>query len=830
MQDRSRIAGRCGRVNLPAACFNQYNVGVLPSPFHWSGADFAQVISQKFERGRFLVVGADPGKLERQFAEIGREAVVIGSSAQLPAKLSQEADASHFEIALWFYSSEESYDDRMVEELSRYANEIVLIPDAGVDVAERRPQLVEKFGRFRLLPDYACDLGEIHAGALCLRQQLGETAGALVAGMETAFVRLNERLSELQRALGDRVSELEAAHRHIAALEEKLLKLKQYQRELKLLKEQKQTLRKSPERRIGQVLLAPYRIPERLAKAARKKLSPRGGGSKRSLARTQYQEWLQRHRASASDLDRMRHEARAFVSQPLISVITPVFDTSVRWLEEAVESVLAQAYENWELLLIDDGSSASDLLNGLPALAARDRRITLARVGKHKGISAASNQGLGLARGEWVTFLDHDDVLEPDALFQILRLLQTHPDADLIYSDEDKLAENGFDAPLFKPDWSPDFLLSYNYVGHLTAIRREIVQKLGGFRSEFDGAQDYDLFLRVIEQTDRIHHIPRVLYHWRRSEASSAISVRQKPGQLEASRLGIESHLKRRHERAHVAVDWRTHAFCVRRELLAVRKISIIIPIRSEPEQLTRGIESLMRATRYPNYEIIIVGSEDMPDKASDYLPGAAHRLLRFSGAFNDSALRNFAVKQTDSPWLLFVDGNIEVIEPDWLTIMAEHIQRPEVGAVGGRLLNPNDTIEHAGFILGVNGIAQAAFRGFPAEHPGANRQLQVTRNCSAVSGACMLTRRDVFQEAGGFDETLPESLADVDLCLKMQRAGHLIVYTPFAKLYWHAPRHDKIDPREDAIMRERWPEVLQRDPYYNPNLSRERADFSLGK
>ena len=393
-------------------------------------------------------------------------------------------------------------------------------------------------------------LARFIAGALRLRHRPGETADALVPGMETAFAKLNARLSGLQRALRDRVSELEAAHRHIAALEEKLLKLKQYQRELKLLKEQKQTLRKSPERRIGQVLLAPYRIPEKLVKATRKKLSPRGGGSKRSVARTQYQEWLQRHRASAGDLDRMRHEARAFASQPLISVITPVFDTSVRWLEEAVESVLAQAYENWELLLIDDGSSASDLLNALPALAARDRRITLARVGKHKGISAASNQGLGLARGEWVTFLDHDDVLEPDALFQISRLLQTHPDADLIYSDEDKLAENGFDAPLFKPDWSPDFLLSYNYVGHLTAVRREIVQKVGGFRSEFDGAQDYDLFLRVIEQSDRIHHIPRVLYHWRRSEASSAISVRQKPGQLDASRLAIESHLKRRRRAA----------------------------------------------------------------------------------------------------------------------------------------------------------------------------------------------------------------------------------------------------------------------------------------
>jgi GT2 family glycosyltransferase len=399
----------------------------------------------------------------------------------------------------------------------------------------------------------------------------------------------------------------------------------------------------------------------------------------------------------------------------------------------------------------------------------------------------------------------------------------------MVYSDEDKLSENGYDAPFFKPDWSPDFLLSYNYVGHLTAVRREIVRKIGGFRSEFDGAQDYDLFLRVIEQTNRVHHISRVLYHWRRSAASSSMSVRQKPSQFEASKLAIESHLKRRDEPAYVAVDWPTHAFCVRRELSAAKKVSIIIPMRPDLERLARSVESLTKATRYANYEIVLVGSEEVPDRAGDHLTGIAHRRLRFSGVFNDSTFRNFATRQTDSPWLLFMDDSIETIEPNWLTIMAEHIQRPKVGAVGGRLLNPNDTIEHAGFVLGVNGIAQPAFRGFPMEHPGANRQLQVTRNCSAVSGACMLTRRDVLQEVGGFDESLPESIADVDLCLKMRRAGYLIVYSPFAKLYWHAPQQDAIDTRSDTIMRERWPEVLQHDPYYNPNLSRERADFSLG-
>jgi len=521
----------------------------------------------------------------------------------------------------------------------------------------------------------------------------------------------------------------------------------------------------------------------------------------------------------------MREEARTFASRPVISFITPVFNTSVQRLEEAVESVLAQAYENWELALVDDGSTDGDLLRTLPRLAAHDRRIVLAKLEGHEGISGASNRGLALAHGEWVTFLDHDDVLEPDALFQVVKLLQQHPDADLIYSDEDKLGDDGFEAPLFKPDWSPDLFLSCNYLGHLTAVRRDIVQKAGGFRSQFDSAQDYDLFFRVVEQTNRIHHIPRVLYHWRRSESSSAISVRQKPEQLEATRLAIQGHLKRRGERAYVAVDWRTHTFCVRRELSETRKISVIVSSCHGPDSLERCIGSLTSKTSYPNYEIVFVHGDGFPHAATHL-----HRLLYFSGADNVSAAKNFAVNNTDSSWILFLDDTIEIIEPDWLTIMAEHVQRPEVGAIGAQLLNSTGGVEQAGIVIGVNKIAQPAFHGFPAEQPGVNRQLRVTRNCSAVSSACMLTRREVFQEVGGFDENLSGSLADVDLCLKMRRAGYLIVYTPFVKLYWHDTRPGRSDMAGEAIMEQRWAGVLQRDPYYNPNLSRERADFSLGK
>jgi O-antigen biosynthesis protein len=522
----------------------------------------------------------------------------------------------------------------------------------------------------------------------------------------------------------------------------------------------------------------------------------------------------------------MQDEARAFASRPLISVITPVFDTPVQHLEEAVESVLAQAYDNWELVLVDDGSTATELLGMLPRVTARDQRIISASLGKHEGISAASNHGLSLARGEWVTFLDHDDLLEPDALFHVVKLLQKYPEADLIYSDEDKLGDNGFEAPVFKPDWSPDFFLSCNYLGHLTAVRRDIVQKAGGFRSQFDSAQDYDFFFRVVEQTNRIHHIPRVLYHWRRSESSSAISVRQKPGQLEASRLAIQDHLKRRGEPAHVAVDWRTHAFCVRRELFETRKISIVVQSQHGPKLLERCVESVTSKTTYPNYEIIIIHGDEFTHAAAQF----AYPLLHFSGPGNVSAAKNFAVNHTDSSWVLFLDDTIEIIEPDWLTIMAEHVQRAEIGAVGAQLLNSTGAVEHAGIVIGVNKIAQPACHGFPVEQPGVNRQLQVTRNCSAVSSACMLTRRGVFQEVGEFDENLSGSLADVDICLKMRRAGYLIVYTPFVKLYWHDTQPGKSDMAGQAIMEQRWTGVLRRDPYYNPNLSRERADFSLGK
>jgi len=651
------------------------------------------------------------------------------------------------------------------------------------------------------------------------------------AAKEALVARLQSQVDQLQRALCVRTTELDQAGRHIARLEESLLRLKQAKRELRELRRERRALRSSPERRIGQVLLAPYRLPQRLFREIRKCFGlPRWPSPE--PAKTEYQAWLDRHRVSLAQARGMREESRIFSYRPLVSIITPVFNTPGASLKEAIDSVLAQAYENWELILVDDASTNRETLEVLHWQSSRDARIRLIRLEQNGGISVASNRGLAEAQGEWIGLLDHDDLLEPDALFQTAKLLQTHSDVDLIYSDEDKFTEEGFADPMLKPDWSPDFFLACNYLCHFITIRRELVLRIGGFCSQFDGSQDYDLLLRAIERTDRIHHIPRVLYHWRRSASSSSSGLRQKPGQFEAGRRAVDEHLRRNGIMGHVAIDWRTHTYWVKRELAEAKKISIIIPVRDRIEPLARCIESITTRTSYPNYEIVVVGNDRRSEEARAYFGRSEHQLLYYEGPFNYSAINNFAVEQTESPWLLFLNNHIEAIEPDWLAYMAEHVQRPEVGAVGARLLNPDDTIEQAGVVLGENGIAQPAFRGFPAEHPGVCRQLQITRNYSAVSGACLLMRRKVFQEVGGFDEeSLPDAFADVDLCLKMGRAGYLIVYTPFAKLYHceSTSRRCNVEAPEAEVIRQRWAGILERDPYYNPNLSRERADFSLG-
>lgn len=736
------------------------------------------------------------------------------------------------DTAVWIYS-EGALESVVADEIAEVAASIVLIPSRSTDPAKYRPRLVEKFRLRGFAPDYACDLTEIDSAALRLAKE-GSTDGANVRTVEIAFARMQERLRRLERTLRTRMSELQTADRHINDLEQKALQLKDARKELKALHAQNQQLRKSIQRKVGRLVLAPYLLPRGVARKVAKRVrhlrEPRAASDMH--APEEYHEWFQRHRATPAELKIMRAEAKSFSTAPRFSIITPVFDTPVEWLDAAVSSVLAQVYENWELLLIDDASTDEATLAALASIAARDARIRVQRRETNGGISAASNDALAIASGEWIALFDHDDLLEPDALFHTAKLLQTQPDVDLTYSDEDKIVDDRFDMPFLKPDWSPDLFLSYNYLCHFTIFRRSLIGEVGNFRPELDGAQDYDLELRISEKTQRIHHIPRVLYHWRRTPSSTADNIFRKPPALDAGRKAIQAHMDRVGESAYVTVDWRTQAYWVKREIRETRAISIIIPTRDRIPLLARCIETLVEKTNYRNYEIVIVDNDSETDEARDYFARTPHRVLQFAGPFNYASMNNFAVEQTNTPWLLFLNNDIEIADADWLTAMAEHVQRPEVGGVGARLLFPDGTVQHAGVVMGVSGTANHAFYRLAGEDSGVHRQLQVIRNYSAVTGACLLTRREVFDEVGGFDEEhLPVNFNDTDLCLKMRRAGYLVVYTPFAKLIHHgsATRSAAVRAWEDKLMRERYPEVLAHDPYYNPNLSRKVADFSLG-
>ena len=467
----------------------------------------------------------------------------------------------------------------------------------------------------------------------------------------------------------------------------------------------------------------------------------------------------------------------------------PTFNPDDQFLGAAVESVVAQAYENWELILIDDGSSDPRVRTLVESFRQRDARIHTA-FQDHGGISSALNAALSRARGEWISLLDHDDLLETDALFRAIELLQNDREADVIYSDEDKIVDGKLAAPLLKPDWSPDFFLTHDYLGHFVVMRRDLAG--AGFRTEFDGAQDYDLLLRVSEKTDRIRHLPRVLYHWRRTAESTAHNIRRKPGALEAGRRGIEEHLARRQENARVTIDWETHLYRVRREIRP-EKFSIIF------NGARAGDADRIRAkTDFPNFEIVA------------------------------------DLKEATGAYVLFLDSDLEPLDKNWLSAMAEQLSNPKIGAVGARIVSSDDTVESAGLVLSPDGAVRSAFAGCARDFRGANRQLQTVRNYSAVSASCLLTRRDVFEKetsrdaAGSLHFGRDDALcAAVELCLKLREQGLRTVSIPYAELRRRSKKENVCGMCLD--LQKRWPEMFRRDPYYNSNLSSERADFSLG-
>jgi len=548
----------------------------------------------------------------------------------------------------------------------------------------------------------------------------------------------------------------------------------------------------------------------------------------------QYSEWLRRHPVTGAEAARRRNVIACLRYQPLISIVTPVHDPDEGWLRRAVQSVHSQVYPRWELCLVDDASTKPHVAPVLDEYARADSRIRVQALTRGLGIAGASNAGLAMAKGEFVGLLDHDDELSVDALFEVVRKLNDDPALDLVYSDEDKLDPDGRRVdPFFKPDWSPDLLLSMNYICHFCVFRRTLLDGLAGFGAGFDGSQDYELLLRVTERTQKIAHIPKVLYHWRKIPGSTASEVlTAKPHAYSAARRALEEALRRRGRPGRVEMV-QPGLYSIRYELEATPLVSIIIPTRDRATLLEQCVRSIEERTHYDHYEIVVVDNGSTEAAALDYLKrlGVRWRVCPYPGPFNFAAINNFAVRQARGEYLLFLNNDTQVIRADWLTGMLAHAQHPEVGAVGARLLYSVGHIQHAGIVLGLGGVAGHPFRGLSASTVSPFGFADVARNCTAVTAACLLMRRRPFEEVGGFDERLPIAYNDVDLCLRLRERGYVIVYTPRALLYHTESATRGMDhPAEDEQrFRARWGTVIAAgDPYYNPNLSLIRDDWSL--
>ena len=558
---------------------------------------------------------------------------------------------------------------------------------------------------------------------------------------------------------------------------------------------------------------------------------------------TPYAKWLTKHRPNEQGFQRLQVESQALQNQPRISVLTPVYNVDARWLERCVESVMTQLYANWELCLVDDGSTRAETLQALERLRAADSRIKILTLRDNQGISAATNAALKEATGGYIALLDNDDELAPEALFEVAALLNRHPEADFIYSDEDKLDAAGQRCdPFFKPDWSPELLRSRAYTCHLTVVRKTLVDNLGGFRSAYDGAQDYDLTLRVSEKTQSIFHIPKVLYHWRKIAGSAAERVDAKPWGLSAAERALEDHARRTSPGADILpAEGVPGSFRVRHRIHGDPLVSILIPTRGQAshnspdveELLFRCVRSLVNKTDYGNYELLIAYNNSLDPDITAFFEHRPHRLLNYplSGPFNFPHKLNWMARQAQGEHLVIFNDDLEVISPDWLTALLEFSQQEEIGAVGSKLLYPDGRLQHIGMVLGINGYPAHLFHQAPAGHPGYMAHANLIRNYSAVTGAALMMRHALFDDMGGLGEEFPVDYNDTDLCLRLLQKGYRIVYTPYSLLYHHesaALSTGRLNKDATNLFRQRWKDILANDPLYNRNLTKTRLDCVL--
>jgi GT2 family glycosyltransferase len=555
-----------------------------------------------------------------------------------------------------------------------------------------------------------------------------------------------------------------------------------------------------------------------------------------------YRHWLARHRQTPDTLAAIAAMVESLAWQPVFSILTPVFNTEPRLLRECIASVTAQVYPHWQLVLIDDASTREETRETLKALEGTDPRIRVVRRATNGHISRASNDGLAAATGDYIALLDHDDTLAPEALARVAQRLCEEPTLDFVYTDEDKLdAMGGRCEPYFKPDWSPDHFLNFMYTNHLMVLRRSLVTEVGGFRDGYEGAQDYDLALRIITRTSRVGHVPQVLYHWRQTADSTAGGGDAKPWAHDAARRALEDHVARTDPDSQVVSLSTPGLFRVKRPVRGTPLVSLVIPTADMMRDvqgrrvrlLAHLLTSVATRTTYPRIEVIVGDNGSLCAESLAVLDRLPHVRTTWEapGPFNFARKLNAVASKASGDYLVLLNDDIEVITPDWIEALLEYAQDPHVGAVGARLLYPDRRLQHIGVLMGVGGLTGHAFHQYPGMHPGYFGSARGPRNYSAVTAACLMTARHHFDALGGFDERLAIDFNDIDYCLRLRRLGLRVVYTPFAELI-HL-ESSSISDRQwhpDAVhhMRQTWGTVIDNDPYYNPNLSREFADYRL--
>ena len=557
-----------------------------------------------------------------------------------------------------------------------------------------------------------------------------------------------------------------------------------------------------------------------------------------------YEAWLKTHSVTEEELQNQK--AFEFEYKPLISILVPTYKTPKHLLTETINSVINQSYSNWELCIADGASNLGYIKEILDDYASKDKRIKVKYLDENKGIAGNTQECYYMATGDYIGLFDHDDLLEPNALFEVVKAVNEDRTIDFIYTDEDKINEKGtrrFD-PHFKQDFAIDTLRSYNYICHFSVFKKELMDKIGGFRDGFNGSQDYDIILRATYNAKNIHHIPKILYSWRVHSGSTAGNPKNKMYCYESAKKAIAEDLKVRGIKGTVKDGKYIGTYEVDYEIIGNPKVSILIPSKDHIEDLDRAIRSILTKTDYTNYEIIIIENNSELKETFKYYEDIQRKysnikVVVWKGIFNYSAINNFGAKYAEGEYILLLNNDVEVISTNWLTKMLGLAQREDVGCVGAKLYYPDSTIQHGGVIVGLGGGAAHAHRGFSKKAYGYFMRLGLTHNLSAVTGACLLVKKSVFDEVNGLDESFVVAYNDVDFCLRVLKTGRVNVWTPYAELYHYESKSrgdDSKDPEkaerfrgEFNRFRERYADFLEKgDPYYNVNLTLSAEDFSL--